>query len=179
MINLYRVSALLLILGLVSCDDKPADSTVVSQQTPKDNSSEPFQNIDLLSARRFENQADFATLSARGDRYFETGQYREAIQAYEQALSMNPMCADCLNDKGLALFYLGDPLSALKSIDKAIGLDPEYTHAWLSKGFILVSSGKYQEAVAPLNKVKQLDASGTLAKEADKFLTLIAEKSPR
>ena len=90
---------------------------------------------------------------------------------------MNPNCADCYNDRGLSLFYIGDPTSALESFDKAIALDPGFTHAWLSKGFVLISEGRYQEAVAPLNKVKELDTTGVLALQADKFLVIVAENS--
>jgi hypothetical protein len=50
--------------------------------------------------------------------------------------------------------------------------DPNYVHAWLSTGYVMVSTGRYQEAVAPLNKVKELDSTGTLALEADKFLAM-------
>ena len=79
------------------------------------------------------------------------------------------MCAECLNDKGLALFYSGDPSAALKSFDRANVVNPGYVHAWLSKGFVLVSEGRHQEAIVPLNKVKELDIKGGLVPEADKF----------
>ncbi|MBE9550161.1 MAG: tetratricopeptide repeat protein [Proteobacteria bacterium] len=178
MFKFQKACVLLLLLSLISCGDKSAAPDAISTQA-KDDNSQSFQNIDFAAARQFESQADFASLSSRADQYFEAGQYQQAIITYDQALGINPMCADCLNDKGLALFYAGDPLAALESIDKAIATDPGYTHAWLSKGFILVSAGRYQQAIAPLNKVKQLDGSGTLAKEADKFLALIAERNPQ
>ena len=41
---------------------------------------------------------------------------------------------------------------------------------------MLISEGRYQEAVAPLNKVKEIDATGVLALQADKFLAMAAEK---
>ena len=116
-------------------------------------------------------------LSALGDLYFESAQYFEAIQIYDRALVVNPMCADCLNDKGLASFYLGDTNSAIESLDRAIETDPTYPNAWLSKGFVLVSMGRYEDAVVPLNKVKELDSAGGFAAEADKFLGIIAERN--
>jgi len=80
------------------------------------------------------------------------------------------MCAECLNDKGLALYYTGDPESALESFDMAIAIEPRFAHAWLSKGFVLVAEGRNQEAITPLNKVKELDTTGRLAEAADEFL---------
>ena len=109
--------------------------------------------------------------------YFEAGQYFEAIQTYDQAISVNPMCADCFNDKGLAFYYLGDTNTALVSFDKATEIDPLLVRAWLSKGFVLVSEGRYQEAVDPLNKVKELDTTGIMALEADKFLEHVAKNT--
>ena len=41
---------------------------------------------------------------------------------------------------------------------------------------MLISEGRFQEAVAPLNKVKELDPSGALGLQADKFLAVAAEK---
>ena len=104
--------------------------------------------------------------------------YKKATTAFENAIAINPNCADCYNDRGLSLFYIGDPVSALESLDKAIAIDPTFKHAWLSKGYVLISSGRYQEAVAPLNKVKELDGTGPLAIQADKFLATVAENTP-
>jgi hypothetical protein len=39
--------------------------------------------------------------------------------------------------------------------------------------------GRHQEAIEPLNKVKELDTTGTLSWEADKFLTMIAENKSK
>ena len=117
----------------------------------------------------------FDALAALGDMYFEASRYLQAINTYDKAISVNPMCADCFNDKGLALHYLGDSDSAIAAFDRAVTIDPTYVHAWLSKGFVLVVSGRYDEAIEPLNKVKELDTTGALALEADKCLNMASE----
>ncbi len=177
MINLRLICTTLILLSLVACDDKAAKPVAQTQQDFEVNNVQSFQGIEQLKAKLLVNPTDFATLSALGDMYFESSQYVEAFQTYDKALTVNPKCADCYNDRGLSLFYIGDPTSALESFDKAIALDPAFTHAWLSKGFVLISEGRYQEAVAPLNKVKELDTSGILALQADKFLAVAAENS--
>ncbi len=179
MTNLQKIYALLLLLSLISCDDNGAKPTTEVQQLPDINLIQSPATADKLKARLFDNPEDFSTLSALGDLYFISTQYQKAIPIYDKALAVNPACTDCLNDRGLALFYTGDPQSALDSFDQAIALEPGYAHAWLSKGFVLVSEGRYQEAILPLNKVKELDTAGTLAVEADKFLALAtASNSP-
>jgi len=175
--KLQKFGTLLLLLSVISCDHEGEKSATEVQQTPGIDIFQTSPDIEQLKARLFDNPEDFSTLSHLGELYFESAQYYAAIQTYDKALAINPVCANCLNDRGLALFYTGDPNSALESFDKAIALEPGFAHAWLSKGFVLVSEGRYQEAVVPLNRVKELDTAGTLTIEADKFLALAAGRN--
>ena len=177
MTKLQKLCALLILFSLISCDDQAAKPATTAQDFPQFDSFQTPSEIDQLKARLFDNPEDFEALSTLGDRYFESARYLEAIQTYDKALVVNPMCADCWNDKGLAQYYMGDPKSALESFDKAIAIDPEYVHVWLSKGYVLFSVGKYQEAIPVLNKVKELDTTGGLAAEADKFIAKAVEKN--
>lgn len=169
---LQTLCALLVLLALAGCDDKAQEVYV---DGPRDQAFQSFNMpsaIDELKTQLLSNPNDFNTLSRLGDMYFESSQYFEAIQVYDRAIEVNPACADCYNDKGLALFYLGDAEGSLAALNMATTTDPNYVHAWLSTGYVMVSTGRYQEAVAPLNKVKELDSTGTLALEADKFLAM-------
>jgi tetratricopeptide (TPR) repeat protein len=177
MTKLQKIFAIFIFLGLLGCEDNAPKPASELQQSFDSQAVQQIQGIEQLKARLAMNPNDFATLSELGDMYFEAGQYFEAIQIYDQAIGVNPMCADCYNDRGLSLHYLGDSNSAIASFDKAVEINPEYVHAWLSKGFVLVSTGRYQEAVEPLNMVKELDTAGGLAAEADKFLALVAERT--
>ncbi|MDX2418920.1 MAG: tetratricopeptide repeat protein [Xanthomonadales bacterium] len=183
MINIRIFCIMLMLLSLVACDDKAstpaAKPAARAQQDFAVNNVQAFQGIEQLKAELLMNPTDFATLSTLADMYFESAQYVDAFQTYDRAIAVNPDCADCYNDRGLSLFYIGDPASALESFDRAIALDPAFTHAWLSKGFVLISEGRYREAIAPLNKVKEIDTSGVLAIQADKFLAVVAENSPQ
>jgi tetratricopeptide (TPR) repeat protein len=177
--TLQKLCALLVLLSLISCDDKAAQPATSTPPTTAANNMGPAQVIEALNERLIANPNDFTALSNLGDVYFQTAQYMEAIQAYDKALAVNPMSADCLNDRGLALYYIGDSQSAIESFDRANLADPGYANAWLSKGWVLISLGRYQEAIEPLNKVKEVDTTGTLSWEADKFLAQIAESEPQ
>jgi tetratricopeptide (TPR) repeat protein len=172
MINLRILCATLVLFSLAGCDDQAARPAAQTQQDFAVNNVQTFQGIEQLKAQLQINPNDFATLSALADMYFESSQFVEAFQTYDLALAVNPQCADCYNDRGLCLFYIGEPTSALESFDKAIAIDPGFVHAWLSKGFVLTSEGRFQEAVVPLNKVKELDKTGVLALQADEFLAM-------
>ena len=167
---LFTLCTTLMILMLTACDDKAAKPAARVQQDFEVNEVQTFQGIEQLKARLLMNPNDFETLSELADLYFESSRFVDAFQTYDRAIAINPQCADCYNDRGLSLYYLGDSTSALESFDKATSIDPEFTHAWLSKGFVLVSEGRHQEAIIPLNKVKEFDTSGVLALQADKFL---------
>jgi tetratricopeptide (TPR) repeat protein len=174
MTKLQKLCTLLILLSLIACDDQTSKQTTNRQQTPAVNNTQALQGIETLKARLAINPNDFVALSTLADIYFESSQFVDAFQTYDRAIAVNPKCADCYNDRGLSLFYLGDVTSALESFDKAVAIDPGYTHAWLSKGYVLVSDGRFQEAIVPLNKVKELDTTGVLALQADKFLTVVA-----
>jgi len=175
MIKLRHLFIILALLSLAACDDQAAKPATQLQQEFAANNAQPHQGIEQLKARLVTNPNDFETLSALADMYFESGQYVDAILTYDKALIANPMCADCYNDKGLASHYLGNTEAAIESFDKAVAIDPVFVHAWLSKGFVLISAGRYQEAIEPLNKVKELDTTGGLTVEADKFLAIAAQ----
>lgn len=172
MSNLRSVCLILLSLGLVACDDQAARPATPLQQEFAAQNNNAEAGIQQMQARLAANPNDFATLSTLADMYFETSRYIDAFQTYDRAIAVNPLCADCYNDRGLCLFYIGDATSALESFDKAVAIDPGFVHAWLSKGFVLTSLGRFQEAVAPLNKVKELDTTGQLALQADEFLAM-------
>ena len=175
MIKPNLVCVILILAFIAACDSKPAGTAAVRQQGMATGNPQSLQGIEQMKAKLLMNPNDFGTLSVLADMYFESARYVEAFETYDKAIAVNPRCADCYNDRGLSLFYIGDPASALESFDKAIAIDPNYVHAWLSKGYVLTSEGRYQEAVAPLNKVKELDATGVLARQADEFLAIGAQ----
>jgi len=175
MMNPRTFFVLLILSSLAACDNQPATPAAARQQAPVTDNTQSLQSIGQMEAKLAMNPNDFQTLSILADMYFESARYVEAFETYDKAIAVNPRCADCYNDRGLSLFYIGDPASALESFDKAIAIDPGYVHAWLSKGYVLTSQGRYREAVAPLNKVKELDTTGVLAQQADKFLAIGAQ----
>jgi len=175
--KLRQICILLMLAGLVACDDTATESVTQQEQGVDFEKLQSSDGIEQLESVTASNPDDFDSLSYLADMYFESGQYNEALRANDKAIVIKPDCADCYNHRGLALYYLGDVPSALESIDKAVTLNPGLTEAWLAKGFVLVSEGRYQEAVAPLNKVKELDSTGVLTLQADKYLAEAAGKN--
>jgi tetratricopeptide (TPR) repeat protein len=65
------------------------------------------------------------------------GKYAEAIQAYDEAIRLDPEDAGPWNDKGSALYNLGKYAEAIQAYDEAIRLDPGDAIAWYNKGSAL------------------------------------------
>lgn len=83
----------------------------------------------------------------QGNSLCEMGEYQEALEAYETALSLDIESAPLWNNKAFALYHLGRYQDALDACDIALSIDPNYGMAWNNKGDVLDIIGKYEEAI--------------------------------
>lgn len=98
-----------------------------------------------------------------GQELERTGAWQEAIDAYDQAIKLNPeyeeaWCAKCkaLSNKNLELSGEGQDTTfddTVNACNKAIEIDPKNARSWSSKGFVLS-----QEAMLTANKSKYNDS---------------------
>jgi len=110
------------------------------------------------------------SLAILGDRYFESGNYVQAIKAYRKALEKNPMDVDTYNDLGLSLQYIGQPNEAIDILRQGSQLDPNYQNVWLSLGFVLFQSAKNEEASTALKHAAEINPNTPQGLEAKKIL---------
>ena len=90
----------------------------------------------------------------------DQGKHDEAIKAYDEAIMLDPNCADAWYNKGATLDDQGKYDEAIKCFDEAIRLDPTYTKAYYAKGLILKYLDKTSESNAAFAKAKELENSG-------------------
>ncbi len=88
------------------------------------------------------------------------GKYDEAVQAYDEAIKLDPEYASAWHNKGTALYYLGRYDEAILACDKAIRLDPEDASAWNNTGYALKRLGRTTEANAAFAKALELGRTG-------------------
>ena len=81
---------------------------------------------------------------------------RQAINAYERALSLKPDFAEARNNLGLTLQNRGDFDEAIKAFDKTLSLTPDYVEAYHNLGNALKEFGKLDEAEDALLKTVSL-----------------------
>jgi tetratricopeptide (TPR) repeat protein len=73
-------------------------------------------------------------LVERGTTFYEVGNCKQAIAAYERAISLDPQCADAYCGRGNARRYLGDYLGSGADFDTAIQLAPNLGVAYIGRG---------------------------------------------
>jgi Flp pilus assembly protein TadD len=114
--------------------------------------------------------SDPQSLARLGDQYFESSNYKQAIEIYKKVLEDNPSDVDTYNDLGLAYHYTGNSGLAEEALMKGIEVGTEYQRIWLTLGYVLKSVGKNEEARAVLQKTADMDPDSEVGQEAIKML---------
>ena len=70
------------------------------------------------------NSADISSFTNKGLKLFGSGQYNEAIQYFDKAISLNPNDALAYYNRGVVKGYLGQYSEEIQDYDKAISLEP-------------------------------------------------------
>jgi tetratricopeptide (TPR) repeat protein len=94
---------------------------------------------------------------AMGKNLLRISRYPEALDAFDNALRIDPKNIDAWRLKGLVLRYLERYEDELYALDKALEIDPQNAEIWLIKGLALGNQRKNTEAVDALNKALKID----------------------
>jgi tetratricopeptide (TPR) repeat protein len=98
------------------------------------------------------NAGDAVSWTLRGGDLQKQGQYRDALDAYNQAVELDPYYSIAWNGRGNALTALGYYEEAIRSYNRAIELDPYYGQAWDNKGLVLYRDGRFNESLVAYNR---------------------------
>ncbi|MBE3560548.1 MAG: tetratricopeptide repeat protein [Ktedonobacteraceae bacterium] len=93
-----------------------------------------------------------------GDQFLRQHQYTQALQAYEDALRLDPLNFYAWNGKGTALYNQGNYRKALESYQKATEIDPHNAVVWVSAGLVLHRLQRYQQALVHFERALAIDA---------------------
>ncbi len=83
----------------------------------------------------------------RGNAYRDLGEFRRAIEDYDQALQLDPGVAAAYSNRGIAYAELGELRRAIEDFDQALRLDPEDAVAYHNRGTAYRALGAYERAV--------------------------------
>jgi tetratricopeptide (TPR) repeat protein len=102
------------------------------------------QPVPLESA----NQSNLAEAwNSRGDYLMKQDKFDEAIEAYDEAIWIDPNYANAWNNKGNILYLQSKFDEAIKAYDESIRLDSNFFAPWCGKGQLLYDQGKFDEAI--------------------------------
>lgn len=82
-----------------------------------------------------------------GTAYDMVGQPAKAIEAYLQALHINPEFAKAWNNLGGTYNKVGQPAKAIEACQRALRIDPEFASAWYNLGNAYVSAVQPAKAI--------------------------------
>ncbi len=92
-----------------------------------------------------------------GDTHSKARRYLEALNAYEQAIRLDPGFAAAYRQKSLALYGLGRYEQALATCEQALRCDPQDIDVYYCKADALDSLGDNEEAIHVYEQVMLLD----------------------
>jgi tetratricopeptide (TPR) repeat protein len=85
--------------------------------------------------------------SKRGETLLELKRYKEALEAYNQAIELKPEYAEAFLGQGNSFLELKRYEEAVEAYDKAIQLQPNYVEAWNGRGKGLDFLQRYESAI--------------------------------
>lgn len=113
------------------------------------------------------------------NKFFEDGDYAQALREYDAALQANPEFLPALRGRARSLMQLGRDAEALAAFDEAIAREPKMGVSYANRGILYDRLGRYEAAVADYEQALALDSE--LAEGPHwltRFLRLQAEKPP-
>ncbi|UCE37727.1 MAG: tetratricopeptide repeat protein [Thermoplasmata archaeon] len=131
-----------------------------------------FEKAIRAAKRKKDREVEASGWRNIGEINLNRGRHREALDAYNKALKINPDDIIAWVNKGSTLGYLKRYQDALKAIDKALKIKPDNALIWYNKGVTLGLLGKLREALDSYNKAIDIDPDLFIAWN-NKSLTLI------
>ena len=83
----------------------------------------------------------------RGDNFFNSGKYQEAIDNYTKAIKLNPKFTGAYFNRGYARQKLSQYQEAIADLTKVAELDPKYPNVYYALGWNYCQAEQYQNAV--------------------------------
>jgi serine/threonine protein kinase len=107
--------------------------------------------------RQRQNTASVREKCMEGDQLLRQQQYTQALQAYEEALRIDPRNFHAWNGKGTALYSQGNYKKAFEAYQRATEIDLDNPVVWVSAGLALNRLQRYQQAIVHFERAISLD----------------------
>ena len=108
----------------------------------------------------------------KGDANRVEGNYREALQHYDEILKIDPKNVHGLINKGAILFHQEKYLDSIKIFDKGIDIDPNHSILLANKGEALEKIGSYYKAIEYFKKTIEICSKRASDEKAEKIFDI-------
>ncbi|MEG4393892.1 tetratricopeptide repeat protein [Microcoleus sp. BROC3] len=102
------------------------------------------------------NSANATDLYNRGNTLYNLSRFKEALAAYERAITLRPDYAEVWQEKAKTLYELKKYQESQAAYDRAIELKPEYLEAWTGRGYALEKLQQSQEAIVSFDNALKI-----------------------
>ena len=134
-------------------------------------SHEKLQLIEKLQKKVASKEATFETWKELGNIYFDTDQAEQAIQAYAEALVLQPDDTDILNDQGAMYRQTGEYQRAVANFEKAFSLAPDNLESLYNSGYVYAFDLKnIPQALVVWRRYMTLDSKSESARQVQSFI---------
>ena len=145
-------------LFVLKCLEKRPKNRYQSFAELKDKLTEFYLNYTKTKYEEITVREESLKLEKKGDNYYlsrrmkglsllSLGKHSEALNCFDEVLSVSPQDVKTWSLKGLALTYLGRFNEASECCNRALEIDSRSAEAWVCKGLVLKNLCKYKDAI--------------------------------
>ncbi len=116
-----------------------------------------IQKLKEIAAQTGDRELEGVILLLEGRRLFSEEKYEDALDAFDNALKINPKTEFALSIKGVALVSLGRYEEALEALNKALEINSRNEIALSRKGLALASLGRHEEALEAFDNALEIN----------------------
>ncbi len=120
-------------------------------------------NASLYTRAIAVTQKNWLAWNNMGNHYLRSGDLRQAVASFQEALRIKPEYADAWYNAGVGFGRLGDYPQAIASYQEALRLDPVNADAWVNRGLAHQSIGQYLQAIACYESALRLRPQDAIA----------------
>jgi cytochrome c-type biogenesis protein CcmH/NrfG len=107
-----------------------------AQVTPEQLKHMADKQAEPVLAQLAATPNDPALLAQAGNIYFDTQQFKDAVNYYNRALQRDPNNSNVRTDMATAYWYLGDPDRAIAEFDRVLKKEPNKPNALFNRGIV-------------------------------------------